>query len=49
MQVSELTLEQLEPFVAKAQGLETFSGDDGKLYYHPGHNLPPRRWNPTHY
>jgi hypothetical protein len=49
MLISELTPEQLDYWVAQAQGLETFSGDDGHLYYHPGHNLPPRRWNPSRY
>ncbi len=49
MQVSELTADQLDLWAARAKGLETFSGDDGHLYYHPGHNLPPRRWNPTRY
>ena len=49
MLVSELTAEQLDHWVARAQGLESFQGDDGHLYYQPGHNLPPRRWNPTRY
>ena len=49
MLVNELTPDQLDQWVARAQSLETFNGDDGKLYYHPGHNLPPRRWNPTRY
>ncbi len=49
MLVNELTPEQLDLLVARAQGLEIFNSDDGHLYYHPGHNLPPRRWNPTRY
>lgn len=49
MQASELTAEQLNQWVARAQGLETFSGEDGLLYYNPGHQLPPRRWHPTGY
>lgn len=49
MLVNALTAEQLDHWVAMAQGLETFTGDDGQLYYQPGHNLPPRRWNPTRY
>lgn len=49
MQLHELTVEQLDHWVARAQGLETTTGEDGHLYYSPGHNLPPRRWNPTRY
>ncbi len=49
MQVSELTLEQLDHWVARARGLEVFGDDQGTLMYHPPHNLPPRKWNPTHF
>ena len=49
MLVSELTTEQLDHWIARAQGLEAFTGEDGQLYYHPGHGLAPRRWNPCRY
>ena len=49
MNVSELTLEQVDHWVARAKGLETFRDAKGALMYHPGHNLPPRKWNPTHF
>lgn len=49
MLVTELTSEQIDHWVARAQGLECFTGEDGLLYYQPGHNLQPRRWNPTNY
>ena len=49
MLVSELTAEQLDHWVSRAQGLETFNGEDGHLYYPPGHELPPRRWNPSRF
>lgn len=49
MKASELEGAQLDQWVAKARGVETFTGDDGALYYHPGHNLPPRKWNPSRY
>ncbi len=49
MNVSELQGIALDEWVAKARGLETFRGEDGLLYYHPGHNLPPRQWRPSHF
>lgn len=49
MQVTKLTAEQLDIWVARAQGLEIFNGEDDLPYYNPGHQLPPRRWNPTRY
>lgn len=49
MKVSELHAERLDYWVAQGKALEAFSGTDGLLYYHPGHNLPPRRWQPTRY
>jgi len=49
MKVSELEGEQLDLWVAQATGVTTFRGDDGTLFYHPGHNLPPRKWRPSHY
>lgn len=49
MKVSELTEHQLDQWVAHTRELEIFTAEDGLWYYHPGHNLPPRRWNPTRY
>jgi hypothetical protein len=49
MKLSELTLEQIDLWVARARGLEIFCDAQGTLMYHPGHNLPPRKWNPTHF
>ncbi len=49
MHISQLPLSELDLWVARARKLETFRGGDGALYYRPGHNLPPRKWNPTRY
>lgn len=49
MKVSELEGPALDEWVARARGVELHSGEDGALYYHPGHNLPPRKWNPCRY
>ncbi len=49
MKVSELTNPQLDHWVARGLELELVTGEDGHEYYHPGHNLPPRRWNPSRY
>jgi hypothetical protein len=49
MLASELTAEQLDYWVARGKGLTTFRSETGELLYHPGHNLPPRKWQPTRY
>lgn len=49
MKVSELHDTQLDHWVARGKELELKQGDDGLWYYQPGHNLPPRRWNPSRY
>jgi hypothetical protein len=49
MKVCDLEGEQLDFWVARARGMSTFAGEDGALLYHPGHNLPPRKWSPSHY
>jgi len=49
MKVNELQGVQLDEWVARAQGLALIAGDDGTPRYHPGHNLPPRKWNPSRY
>lgn len=49
MKVSELQDAQLDHWVARGKELEHQQGEDGHWYYQPGHNLPPRRWNPTRY
>lgn len=48
MHVSELTLEQLDEWVARAQGLETWH-ENGDLMYTPNPRLPPRKWSPTRF
>ena len=49
MKVRELESERLDFWVARARGLATFNGENGELLYHPGHSLPPRKWNPSRY
>lgn len=49
MQVSELSLDQLDLWAARASGVTTHYNVDGELCYDPGHHLPPRRWAPTRY
>jgi hypothetical protein len=49
MKASELEGTQLDEWVAKARGLEIFADGNGIPHYHPGHNLPPRKWNPSHF
>ena len=49
MKVRELEGDRLDFWVARARGLATFNGENGELLYHPGHNLPPRKWNPSRY
>lgn len=49
MKVCELEGERLDFWVARARGLTTFHNENGELLYHPGHNLPPRKWNPSRY
>jgi hypothetical protein len=48
MQAIQLSGEQLDHWVAKARGIPAFH-QNGELQYNPGHNLPPRKWNPTRY
>ena len=49
MKVAELSEQQLDQWVARGRELALSTGEDGLWYYSPGHNLPPRRWNPTRY
>jgi Protein of unknown function (DUF2591). len=48
MQAAQLSGDELDYWVAKARGIPAFR-QDGVLLYSPGHNLPPRKWNPTRY
>ena len=48
MQAAQLSGEKLDFWVAKARGIPTFE-QNGELLYTPGHNLPPRKWNPTRF
>ncbi len=48
MQVKQLKDDQLDYWVAKAAGIPTY-WQQGQVFYTPGQNLPPRRWNPTRY
>lgn len=48
MKAAQLSAMQLDYWTAKAGGIPVFQqGND--LLYHPGHNLPPRQWNPTRF
>lgn len=50
MKVSELTLEQLDYWVARAKGIDVFYPKGGnELSYLPAPSLPARRWNPTRF
>jgi hypothetical protein len=49
MKTSELEGVRLDEWVARARGLEIVAGQDGSPHYHPGHNLPPRKWSPSRY
>lgn len=49
MRANELTLEQLDYWVARARGLETYHAENGDLMYSPNPSLPPRKWNPTRF
>ena len=48
MQTDQLSGDQLDYWVARARGLELMQ-QNGNWLYHPGHNLPPRQWQPTRY
>lgn len=49
MNTSELEGIELDLWVARARELEFFVDENGTPHYHPGHNLPPRKWNPSRY
>ena len=48
MKALQLSGDNLDYWVAKARGIPALR-QDGELRYTPGHNLPPRKWNPTRY
>jgi len=48
MKAAQLSGTQLDYWAAKAAGIPVFHQGD-ELFYHPGHNLPPRKWNPSRY
>jgi hypothetical protein len=47
MRVAELTLAELDAWVARARGLNTWPGENGDVMYVPSPRLPPRKWSPT--
>lgn len=48
MHINDLTLEQLDYWVARAKDMEVESSADGYTYRaHP--SLPPRKWAPSRY
>ncbi|MGM0594475.1 MAG: phage protein NinX family protein [Pseudomonadota bacterium] len=49
MKASELEGRTLDEWVAKARGIALSTDNDGSPCYDPGHNLPPRKWNPSRY
>ncbi len=48
MKALQLSGDTLDYWVAKARGIPVLRRD-GELFYTPGHNLQPRKWNPTRY
>lgn len=50
MKVSELTLDQLDYWVARARGIEVwYPKDANHLVYVANPKLPPRKWSPTRF
>ena len=50
MKVTDLPLEQLDYWVAKARGIDAYTPEgSADLYYVAAAALPPRKWNPTRY
>ena len=50
MKTAELTLDQLDYWVAKAQSIDVWYPRDGEdLVYIAAPSLPPRKWKPTRY
>lgn len=48
MRVAELSLEQLDYWVARARGIDVYYPEDSDvLTYDPAPTLPGRKWNPT--
>ncbi len=48
MRVTELTLDQLDEWVARAQGVSVYREGD-VLVYVASPRMPPRRWSPTRF
>ncbi|MDD3519404.1 MAG: DUF2591 family protein [Chromatiales bacterium] len=50
MQVSELSADQLDYWVARARGIDTYYPEgSNELTYVAAPSLPPRRWCPTRF
>ncbi len=50
MKVAELTLDQLDYWVARANGITVFEPAVGQgLHYQPNPQLGPRRWTPSRF
>jgi hypothetical protein len=49
MQISDLSLDQLDYWVARARGIDTFHAENGELMYLANPKLPPRPWKPTRF
>lgn len=49
MQVSQLNLDQLDYWVARAANIAVSYSEEGELVYIANPKLPPRKWTPTRF